>query len=325
MRTKELGRTGLEVSIVGLGTAFLGIPDVDEAGRAYSVPGAPWDVEVDPEMGAQAVIAAIEGGCTLVDTAPLYLATQSERMIGDALRQRPDLKSRVTVTTKVGQLYNDIDHSRDAVLRHVEGSLERLGLERFDLLYIHDAMDVPMERVMADDGALGALRQLQDEGLVAWVGTASNVPATNVEYIETGAFDAAVIPECWSLLNQRATERILPAAEKHGVGLVGATPLERGLLATGEVRGRNYLARRFTPEVMDHVARIQGLCADHGVAMGAVALQWCTRHPLVASTIPGARTVAEARSNAEAGSAPVPEALWQDLEPLVRHWPISEV
>ena len=76
---------------------------------------------------------------------------------------------------------------------------------------------------------------------------------------------------------------------------------------------------------MDHVARIQGLCADHGAAMNAVALQWCTRHPRVASTIPGARTAAEARANAEAGSAPVPEALWQDLEPLVRHWPISEV
>lgn len=325
MQTKKLGRTGLEVSIVGLGTAFLGIPGANEAARAYSVPGAPWDVALDPEMGAQVVITAIEGGCTLVDTAPLYLATESERMIGDALRQRPDLKSRATVTTKVGQLYNDIDHSRDAVLRHVEGSLDRLGLERFDLLYIHDAMDVPMERVMGGDGALGALRQLQDEGVVTWVGTASNVPATNVEYIETGAFDAAVIPECWSLLNQSAAERILPAAEKHGVGLVGATPLERGLLATGQVRGRNYLARRFTPEVMDHVARIQGLCADHGVAMNAAALQWCTRHPLVASTIPGARTTAEAEANAVAGSASIPEAFWQDLEPLVRHFPVSEV
>ena len=325
MRTKKLGRTGLEVSIVGLGTAFLGIPQANEAARAYSVPGQPFDVKADPEMGAQAVIAAIEGGCTLVDTAPLYLAAESERMIGDALRQRPDLKSRVTVTTKVGQLYGDIDHSGDAVLRHVEGSLRRLGLERFDLLYIHDAMDVPMARVMADDGALGALRRLQDEGVVTWVGTASNEPATNVEYLETGAFDAAVIPECWSLLNQRAAERILPAAEKHDVGLVGATPLERGLLATGRVPGRSYLARRFTPEVMDHVTRIQGLCADHGVAMNAVSLQWCTRHPQVASTIPGARTPAEAEANAEAGSAPIPEALWQDLEPLVRHWPVSEV
>jgi D-threo-aldose 1-dehydrogenase len=231
----------------------------------------------------------------------------------------------VTVTTKVGQVFGEVDHSRDAVLGHVEGSLERLGLDRFDVLYIHDAMDVPMDRVMGDDFALGALRQLQKEGVVKWVGTASNAPGTNIQYIETGEFDAAVIPECWSLLNQRAREQILPAAEKHNVGLVGATPLERGLLATGPVPGTNYLARRFTPEVLDHVATIQALCADHGVALNAVALQWCARHPQVAATIPGARTPTEAAANAEAGSAQIPDALWQDLDPLVRHWPVSEV
>ena len=325
MQTKRLGRTDVDISIVGVGTAFLGIPEVNDAAQAYADMSQPFAGRVDRELGVEAVIAGIEAGCTVIDTAPLYLATAAEEMIGEALRTRPDLRQRVTVTTKVGQLYGSVDHPRDAVLRHVEGSLQRLGLERFDVLYIHDAMGVPIDEVMGADGALGALRQLQKEGIVKWVGTAANDPATNAEYIETGEFDAAVIPECWSLLNQRALERILPAAQKHDVGLVGATPLERGLLATGPVPGTDYLARNFTPQVLDHVGTIQALCANHGVSLNAVSLQWCTRHPQVAGTIPGARTPAEARANAEAGSASIPEALWTDLEPLVQHWQVSQV
>ena len=325
MQTKRLGRTDVDISIVGVGTAFLGIPEVNDAAQAYADMSQPFAGRVDRELGVEAVIAGIEAGCTVVDTAPLYLGTVAEEMIGEALRSRPGLRQQVTVTTKVGQLYGGVDHSRDAVLRHVEGSLQRLGLERFDVLYIHDAMGVPINEVMGADGALGALRQLQQEGVVKWVGTAANDPATNAEYIETGEFDAAVIPECWSLLNQRALERILPAAERHNVGLVGATPLERGLLATGPVPGTDYLARNFTQQVLDHVATIQALCADHGVSLNAVSLQWCTRHPQVAGTIPGARTPAEATANGEAGTVSIPEALWTYLEPLVKHWQVSQV
>ena len=173
---------------------------------------------------------------------------------------------------------------------------------------------------MGDDGALGALRQLQREGIVGHVGTAANDPATNVLYIETGEFDAAVIADGWSLLNQTAAARILPAAEKHNVGLVVATPLERGLLATGPVAGRPYLDRRFSQELLDHVAVIQRLCQDYGVPLAAAALQWCTRHPQVAATIPGARTPEEAVANAQAAAVAIPEPFWEDLAPLVRHW-----
>ncbi|HCL29525.1 MAG TPA: hypothetical protein DIC52_13935 [Candidatus Latescibacteria bacterium] len=325
MQKKRLGRTDVDISIVGVGTAFLGIPQVNDAARAYGEAAPAFDAIIDRDLGAQAVIAGIEAGCTVIDTAPLYLGTAAEEMIGAALRSRPDLRQQVTVTTKVGQLYGEVDHSRDAVLKHVEGSLQRLGLESFDVLYIHDQMGLPMKQVMGADGSLGALRQLQKEGVVKWVGTAANEPATNADYIATGEFDAAVIPECWSLLNQRAQQRILPAAIQHNVGLVGATPLERGLLATGPVPGIDYLARDFTQPVLDHVATIQGLCADHGVSLNAVSLQWCARHPQVAATIPGARTPAEARANGEAGSATIPETLWTDLEPLVKDWQVSQV
>jgi D-threo-aldose 1-dehydrogenase len=316
MRTKTLGRTGLEVSIVGLGTAFLGIPTPEQAAVEYVEPGT----RMDEALGVQTVHAALAAGCTLIDTAALYGGTRSEQIIGRALRERPDLAAGCIVTTKAGRLREGYDYSYDAVRRSVEASLARLGLARFAVVYIHDAMDEPMERVMGAGGALGALRALQREGLVGYVGTAANDPATNARYVETGEFDAAVVADGWSLLNQTMAERILPAAERHNVGLVVATPLERGLLATGPVAGRPYLNRQFSPALLDHVVRIQRLCQAYGIPLAAAALQWCTRHPQVAAAIPGARTPAEAVANAAAAEVVIPERFWEELAPLVRHW-----
>lgn len=323
MQTGTLGRTGLELPIVGLGAAFVGIPSANRAATEYD--GNPGGM--DDDLGIETVHQAIVSGSTLIDTAPLYGATRSENIIGQALRQRPDLAARTTVTTKVGQIADGSgrinDYSYDAVMAHVEGSQKRLGLETFTILYIHDQMGVPMDRVMGKDSALVALRKLQDEGIVKFIGTAANDPHTNADYIETGEFDAAVVPEAWSLLNQLAAERILPAAERHNVGLVVATPVERGLLATGPTAGIDYLARNFSQRCLDHVGKIQKLCTDHGIPMVAAALQWCTRHPQVTTTIPGARTPDEARANAEAGSVEIPEAFWNDLQPLVKHFEIG--
>ena len=317
MQTKTLGRTGLNVSIVGLGAAFIGIPHPNQAPKEYAG-NAP--SLMDEDLGVQTIHAAIENGCTLIDTAPLYGGARSETLIGRALKIRPDLAQKVMVTTKVGRLKEGSDYSADAIFRHVEDSQNRLGIETFGVLYIHDQMDVPMEQVMGKNGALGALRTLQKRGIVQYIGTAANEPDTNAPYIETGEFDAAVVPEAWSLLNQLALERILPAAEKHNVGIVTATPVERGLLATGPVKGIDYLARNFSPQCLAHVEKIQALCRDYDIPMVAAALQWCTRHPQVAATIPGARTPEEARENARAGDIAIPDAFWRDLEPLVTHW-----
>ena len=333
MKTERLGRTGLEVPIVGLGTGFIGIADANRAATEYdfmeswtmdrpmsSGEAPPRSSHMEAELGIATVHAAIEAGSTLIDTAPLYGSGNSESIIGEALRQRPDLAERCTVTTKVGQTAAGPDHSYDAVMRHVEASRQRLGIDAFDVLYIHDAMDVPSEEVMGKDRALGALRKLQETGVTRFVGTATNDPHTNAWYIETGEFDAAVVPEALSLINQLAEDRILPAAVRHDVGLVIATPVERGLLATGPTDGINYLARSFSQSCLDHVASVRDLCNGHGVPLVAAALQWCTRHPQVAATIPGARVPAEARANAAAGNVEIPETFWKELAPLIRHF-----
>jgi D-threo-aldose 1-dehydrogenase len=317
MQTKILGRTGLEVPIVSLGTVFIG---------DLSPPGQLWK-QVDEDLGAETVVAAIEAGSTLVDTAPLYENTISEKIIGRVLRERPDLAAKCTVTTKVGYDLDNGGHnfSYDGIRRCVEGSLARLGLDGFDVLYIHDPMGFPMAEVMADDGALGALRALQKEGILKYVGIAANDPEANGPYIDTGEFDAAVVPDAWSLLNRKADALVFPAIEKHNVGVALATPLERGLLATGPVAGRTYLNRHFGEATLGRVAKIKELCGGYGVPLVAVSLQWCTRHPLVATTIPGGRNKQEVVENAQAGGIEIPEALWADLEPLIQDWEASHI
>jgi hypothetical protein len=149
---------------------------------------------------------------------------------------------------------------------------------------------------------------------------AADDPATNTPYIETGEFDAAVVPRAWSLINLLAADRILPAAVKHNVGLVIATPLERGLLATGPIAGAAYFDRNYSPEVQAHVGKIQALCQSFNVPLLAVTLQWCVRHPQIAATIPGARFPQEAADNARAAQVPIPDELWAALEPLIIPW-----
>lgn len=316
MRRKRFGRTALQLPIVGIGTAFTGIPTQNETVGEYE--GAP--SRVDEELGVETLVAAIDAGCTFFDTAALYGRSVSEKMIGEALRQRPDARGKITISTKAGRFHEGYDYSFDAVVRSVHGSLERMGLDSVDIVYIHDAMGQPMARVLADDGALGALRHLQGQGLLSFIGTASNDPATNLEYIKTGEFDAAVMADSWSLINLTAEQGVFAAAAEHDVGLVAATPIERGLLVTGPLANTKYLNRRFSQECLDQVRLIQELCARYGAPMLAVALQWCTRRPQVTSTIPGARLPQEAEASLAAAQLEIPEELWTDLEPLVKHF-----
>lgn len=314
IRTKRLGRTGIEVPIVGVGTAFLGFRSAVEAH------GPIGSATVDEDYGRATLEAAVAGGCRLVDTAPFYSDLAAERIVGGLFASAPGLRERCVTTTKVGQWVGRRDYRSEAVLRSVADSLERTGVDRFSVVSIHDAQGVPIEEILGPGGALAALRRLQGEGVVQFVGTACSDLDTNVRFVETGEFDVAIVPGGWSLLTQKAGRRLLPAAERHDVGVIVATPLERGLLATGPVPGQPHRARHFDDEALDYVRAIQRRCESYGVALLAAALQWPTRHPVVASTIPGPRTPEEAVVNAAAARRELPAALWQDLEEMVRDW-----
>ncbi len=312
MEMSVLGRTGLQVSALGLGAAYIKLP----------VPGELRD-EAEVQRGKETIWAAVEAGCRLIDSAAGYGRGGSERLIAEAFGERPKLAADVLVTTKVGHLPGH-DGTYDMAMRCVEGSMERLGVERLPLLYIHDPMDLPMDLVMSELGTLGALRALQKRGLLDFVGVAANDPVTNAMYIETGEFDAAVVPEAWSLINRLAEERIFPAAERHGTGLVIATPLELGLLAVGARETNTFPRRRFSPEVLAHVRQLETACERHGISLAAAALQYVVQHPAVSAVIAGARNPQEARANAAAMQEPIPAAFWDEVRPTLRHWEAGE-
>src|SRR5918912_569710 len=152
--TRILGRTGIEVTTLGVGCAWLGR-------RA--------DGSIDEEAGLAAILAALDSGVRLIDTASLYTGGSAERVVGQALRERPALRSSIIVETKVRDR-RDFGYTAAETRRSVDTSLERLGLDHIPVVYSHDPSAGSFERVMGPDGALAALRQLQSEGVVGHVG-----------------------------------------------------------------------------------------------------------------------------------------------------------
>ena len=312
MRSKPLGRTGRQVSVVGVGTAFLGRPPDQPASLSAG------EYEIDADLAVAALTAALRSGITVVDTAPFY---RTEPLVGRALRESAIDRDSVTIMTKAGrQGVGDFDFSYDAVRRDVARSLEALGLDRLDVVSIHDAVHEDPAFIMSSKGAYQALADWRSEGVIGAVSTACYDPGLNASYIDTGEFDVAICSASWSMLNLTLADRILPAARKHNVGLVIAEPLERGLLAAGVQPGRDYADRHFSPQVLARVAGIQDLCAAHRITILEAGLQWLVREEQVAASIPGAATPAEAEANARAGSVPIAEEFWQELAPLITHW-----
>ena len=321
MKTKTLGRTDIEVPIVGLGGANLGFQNPSDPYDYYI---ARSQVTVNSTLAIETVHAALEAGVRLVDTAPLYQNGLSETNIAAALRSRPDLAANVMVTTKIGHLYpgDGFNYSYRRAKESFWKSLKRLGRDGIDILYLHDPMGFDMNFIMGHSEIMQALRDLRTGGAIKWIGIAANDPGTAADYIETGQFDVATVSGAWSLINQKAEARIFPAAAQHNVGLVVTTAIERGLLANGPVQmqGMRYLERNFSPACIARVSQIKALCESFGIPLVAAALQWCTRHPQVACTIPGARTPEEARMNTLAGSVEIPDKFWEHLDPLVQHF-----
>src|SRR5712691_1036715 len=261
---KTLGKTGVEVTAVGIGTAYIGLRTTVDGTTAR---------HLDEEVALRTIWAALEEGVRLIDTAALYVDSRAERIVGQALRERPDLAAGVVVETKCCRLPHGSDYSYEGAMRSVEGSLERLGMDHLELLYIHDPPNEAFGQVMGMGGALEALRRLQADGVVGHIGIASGRPVDNAPFVETGEFEMAVVPNAYSLVNRVALERIFPAAERFGMGVVVASPLGGGggLLATG-VRGARWdeLVNRYTPASLAQVERLEELCNQYQVPLLAV-------------------------------------------------------
>ncbi len=208
------------------------------------------------------------------------------------------------------------DYSDDAIMRSFEDSLQRLGLARIDLLYVHDIgtyqhgkdAHPAVMRVLRESG-YRALEELRRSGVVRAIGIGVNEREVLLEALEWGAWDAFLLAGRYTLLEQAPLDDLLPKCLAAGTSIVVGGPLNSGILAGRDTW--NY--RAAPPDVVARVDAIRAVCDRHGVTLAAAALQFPLAHPAVAAIIPGPRTAAEFRANLELLQQPIPAALWQDL------------
>jgi D-threo-aldose 1-dehydrogenase len=333
-RKRRLGRSAVAVTALGFGGNVLG--------NLYAAVGE--------EAARETVAAAYDTGVRVFDTAPLYGHGLSERRMGDALRGLD--RSSFVLSTKVGRLLKPhgkvppprlsheeggifadelpfqpvFDFSYDATMRSFEDSLQRLGMNRIDILLIHDADEwsqgARYREVLrtVETGALRALQRLKDEDVIGAFGAGVNQAEACENLLDIGPFDVFLLAGRYTLLEQGGLDGLLPRCEREGVSIVLGAPFNSGILVTGATAEARYNYLPAPGAVKERVSRIERVCGAHGVPLPAAALQFVLAHPAVATVIPGSKTPEEARQNAAWIDAPIPAAFWSDLkaEGLIR-------
>jgi D-threo-aldose 1-dehydrogenase len=252
------------------------------------------------EDDARATVdAAWDAGIRFFDVAPLYGEGRSEKRLGAALADRP--RDEYVLSTKVGRLITGgevvFDFSRDGVLRSLEESLERLGLDRVDVLLVHDP-EQHMEQAL--DEALPAVRELREQGVVGAIGAGMNYPA-ELERIVRDGVDCVLMAGRYTLLD-RSGLGLLDVCAELGVDVIAGGVFNSGILAGGTTF--NY--HPAPPELLERARAVFAECARHGVSPTAAALQFPLTHPAVKRVLAGARSPAELRADVEAFEAELP-------------------
>ncbi len=314
MRSVELGRTGLRVSRLGLGLASIG-------GMFAAVP---------QQQAVATIDRAWELGIRLFDTAPVYGYGLSEQRAGLALRGRP--RNQYVLCSKVGRLIEPggpdlqpiwaeapaglgprLDYSYDAVIRSFEDSLQRMGIDRIDILHIHDPeLDYPI----ASTEALRALAELRGRGTIRAISLGVNHADVAARFLrDTGPSgpDCILLAGRYTLLDQSGAAELLPLCEELGVAVVAAGVFQGGVLADtayGVPPGYGLAP----PAVLQRIAGLRELCRQYGVPLLAAALQFPLAHPAVPAVVVGARSPREITEVAAWMELEIPAAFWSALD-----------
>jgi D-threo-aldose 1-dehydrogenase len=294
------------------------------------------------EEDAQATLqAAWDVGCRYIDTAPLYGLGLSETRVNHFLRGKP--RDSYVLSTKVGRLMRacppaerigkgkwfDVparrevyDYSHDGIMRSLEDSLERLGIDRVDILFCHDidifnhgsqeALDKRLKEFMGS--GYHAMVKLREQGVVKAIGAGINEWQVCETLARAGDFDVFLLAGRYSLLEQDSLATLLPYCAERKIGIVIGGPYNSGILATGPKPGAYYNYDPAPKEILDRVARIEKVCDAHGVKLPEAALRFPLGHPAIVSVIPGGQSAAEVRRNAEIMGAKIPAVLWPALK-----------
>lgn len=319
---RKFGRTDLAVTAFGFGTAPLGniFREIDEA--------------TSEKMFAR----AWEAGVRFFDTAPMYGHGLAEQRTSHALRWKN--RDDFVLSSKVGRLLRParrntidfapwtnaapftmhFDYSYDGTMRAFEDSLQRLGLERIDMCFIHDidvftrGSEQPEVFEQAMDGARRALERLRAEKVVTAIGVGVNEWQVCHEALKRHDFDCFLLAGRYTLLEQEALDAFLPLCEERGAAVVVGGGFNSGILATGAKPGAKYNYAPAPREILEKVSQIEAVCAAHGVPLAAAALQFVVAHPAVPSFMAGTRTVEQLDQNLAWFAHPIPAAFWTDLK-----------
>ncbi|MDM9626250.1 aldo/keto reductase [Rhizobium sp. S152] len=325
MKTRRIGRTDLAVTEVSFGAAALG-------GLYRACPR---------EQAMETLEAAWDSGIRYFDVAPWYGLGLAERRMGDFLREKPE--SEWVLSTKVGRLLRpvptgtvpdysyvdplsfdaDYDYSYDGIMRSVEFSYARLGLNRIDILYVHDiggythgaAKNAVYLRQFLD-GGIKALEELKASGAIKAFGLGVNEVPVCLDVMRNADIDCILMAGRYTLLDRSAVGELLPLCRQKGTSLVVGGVFNSGILATGAVPGSNFDYMPATPDVLAKVAAMEEIAGKHGVPLAAPALQFPLRDPLVSSVLIGTAKASSVIRNMELFSPTLPDSIFPEFDPL---------
>jgi D-threo-aldose 1-dehydrogenase len=323
--TRRLGRTQISLPQLGFGGAPLG-----ELFTRVS------DAEAEATLAA-----AWKAGMRFYDTAPWYGRGQSEHRVGRFLYRQS--RGEFILSTKVGRVLraptqpasfdtgfwagglhfqHHFDYSYSGIMRAYEDSLQRLGLNRVDLLLIHDldwwhhGAEATVSAHFAELATTGwrALVELKRAGLIGAIGAGINELKLMPRFLDMFDIDFFLLALRYTLCEQDTLESELPDCAVRGVGIIIGGVFNSGIMATGPVPGAKYNYADASPAIIEKVRRIEAVCRRHGVPLAAAALQFPLGHPCVASVIPGAFSPQHVASNVELMATPIPTDLWAELK-----------
>ena len=319
---KQIANTELHIDSLGFGCAPIG--------NLYQ--------EVSDQDANQVLQSAWDSGFRYFDTAPHYGQGLSERRVGDLLR--PTKGEGYILSTKVGRLLKpagyasqrhsyfspmpfDIhyDYSYDGIMRSFEDSIQRLGLDRIDILYMHDigqlthGVDNDHHFALAMDGGYRAMSELRSQGMVKAIGLGVNEYQVCEEALEFGDWDCFLLAGRYTLLEQEPLDGFLQKCEQRNCSLVIGGAYNSGILATGTKSDRTlYYDYEPAPQsVIDRVAAIEKVCDEFSVPLAAAALQFPLAHPCVVSVIPGMSSARRIQQTIDLANYSIPSDFWESL------------
>ncbi|MFE9425792.1 aldo/keto reductase [Kitasatospora sp. NPDC006697] len=321
MHHRKIQNTSVAVTELGFGAAVIG--------NLYR--------ETSDQEASAAVDAAWDAGIRCFDTAPHYGLGLSERRLGAALRDRP--REEYVVSSKVGRLLvpneeprgtdtdgfavpDDLrrqwDFSRNGVLRSIEETLTRTGLDRLDIVFLHDPDD--HWRQAADEG-MPVLAELRDQGVIGAIGAGMNQSAMLARFLRETAADVVMLAGRYTLLDQSALDDVLPAAQEHGKSVVAVGVFNSGLLSRDRpTKGMKYDYQDAPADLVQRALAIAEVCEAYGTTLPAAAIAFPYTHPAVVNVTLGMRTPQQVEQNAELHRRTIPAGLWDQLrtEGLIR-------